>query len=107
MPVADVFQKPLYHRCGDHVGDALRDITAVTLKGYPDYFAVLNYRSSAVSRVNLRANLDREMLIDRRMRVQQEIYPGHDTGGHRHPLASNWITVCRDSRFQRGNPAKL
>src|SRR5258708_33202958 len=107
MPVTDVLQKPLYHRCGNHVSHALGHITAVTLESYADDFAVLHYRPAAVSRVDLRADLDRQMLIHRRVRVELEINPRHAPARERHPHASNWITVRRDGRFQRGNPAKL
>src|SRR4030095_16152172 len=41
------------------------------------------------------------------MRIELEINPRHDSGGDRHPLSSNWITVGRDGRFQRRNSAKL
>src|SRR5438094_7322277 len=41
------------------------------------------------------------------MRVELEIDPRHDPGGDRHPLASDWVAVSRDGRFQRRNPAKL
>src|SRR4030095_4987356 len=107
MPVADILQKPLYHRCGNHVSHALGHITAVTLERYADYFAVLHDWAATISRVYLRADLDRQMLIDRRVRVELEINPRNDPGGDRHPLASDWITVRRDGRFQPRNPAKL
>src|SRR4029453_15256987 len=107
MPVADVLEEPLYYRCGNHVGHALGHITAVTLEGYADHFAVLHYRAAAVSRIDLRADLDRQMLIDRRVCVELEINPGDDPGRDRHPLASDWITVRRDGRFQRRNLAKF
>src|SRR5580765_227893 len=107
MPVADILQKPLYHRCGNHVSHALGHITAVTLEGYAYHFAVLHYRAAAVSRVYLRADLYRQMLIDRRVSVELEINPRHDSGGNRHPFASDWITVRRDGRFQRGNLAQF
>src|SRR5215813_6911110 len=96
MPVADVLQKPLYHGCGNHVGHALGDVTAVTLKRNADHFGVLHYRATTISRVNLRADLDRQVLIDRGMRVELEINPRHDSCRDRHPLASDWITVRRD-----------
>src|ERR1700730_11536901 len=41
------------------------------------------------------------------MRVELEIDPRHDPRGDRHPLASDWIAVGRDGRFQRRNPAEL
>src|SRR5580693_6398328 len=41
------------------------------------------------------------------MRIKLEIDPRHDPGGDRHPLASDWIAVRRDGRFQRWNSAKL
>src|ERR1700704_6174389 len=41
------------------------------------------------------------------MRIELEIDSRHDPGGDRHPLASDWIAVRRDSRFQPRNPAKL
>src|SRR4029078_1923680 len=107
MPVADVLQKPLYHWSRNHVGDALGHITAITLKSYADHFAVLHYRAAAVSRVDLRADLDRQMLIDRRVCVELEIDTGDDPRRDRHPLPPNRITVCRDRRFQARNPAKL
>ena len=47
------------------------------------------------------------MLIDGRVRVELEINPRDDPGRNRHPLASNWITIRRDGRFQRGNRAQL
>src|ERR1043165_1935621 len=107
MPVADILQKPLYHRCGNHVSHTLGHITAVTLEGYADYFAVLHDRAATISGVYLRADLDRQMLIDRRVRVELEINPRNDSRGDRHPLASDWITVCGDRRFQRRNLAQF
>src|SRR5437660_10222720 len=41
------------------------------------------------------------------MRVELEIDPRHNPGGDRHPLASDWIAVRRDGRFQRRNAAKV
>src|ERR1044071_4772619 len=41
------------------------------------------------------------------MCVELEINARHDPGGDRHPLASDWITVCRNSRFKRRDLAKL
>ena len=65
MPIADILKKPFYHGRRNHVGYSLGDIAAVTLKGDADDFGVLHYRATTVSRVNLRADLDRQMLIDR------------------------------------------
>src|SRR6266480_5606746 len=107
MPISDVLEKPLYHRCGNHVSHSLGDVTTVTLKGNANYFGVLHYRPTAVSRVDLCTDLDRQMLIDRRVRVELEINARHDSGGNRHSLAPDWITVRRDGRFQGRNSAKL
>ena len=61
MPVLDILEKPANHRRGNHVSDALGDVAAVTLEGDADHFAVLHHRAAAVSRIDLRADLDREM----------------------------------------------
>src|SRR5581483_3048180 len=107
MPVVDVPEKPLDHRGGNHVGDALSYITTVTLECYADHFCVLHYRAAAVAGINLRADLDRQVLIHGRVRVELKINPGHDPCGDRHALAPNRITICRDGRFQRRNPTEL
>ena len=64
MPIADVFQEPGNDRSGNHVGYALRHIAAVTLKRDADHFGVLHHWATAVARINLGADLDREVLID-------------------------------------------
>ena len=107
MRVVDVLQEPGNHRRRDHIGDALRDIAAVTLKSNADDLAILHYRSAAVAGIDLRADLDREVLVDGRMRVELKINPRHDSSGNRHPLAADRITIGRNGRFQRGDPAEF
>src|SRR5207248_8943309 len=107
MPIADVLQKPIDHRRGNHVGNALRDIAAVTLKGNADHFGVLHYRSAAVAGIDLRADLNREVLIDRRMSVELEIDPRNDARCDRHAFAADRVAVSRDGGFELRNTAKL
>ena len=64
LPVADVLQKTIHHRCGNHVGHALRDVAAISLKRHANDFAVLHDGAAAVARVDLRADLDRQMLVN-------------------------------------------
>src|SRR5256886_7474392 len=64
LPVADVLQKTIHHRCGNHVGHALRDVAAISLKRHANDFAVLHHGAAAVARVDLRADLDRQMLVN-------------------------------------------
>ena len=64
MAVRDIFQETLNDRRRNHVSDALRDIAAVSLKRDAHDFAVLHHRSAAVARIDLRADLNGEVLID-------------------------------------------
>ena len=63
-PVADVFEETIDHRRRHHVSDALRDVAAVTLKRHADHLRVLHDRPATVARINLRADLHREVLVD-------------------------------------------
>src|SRR5437016_9395519 len=101
MPIANVLQKPIYHRRGNHVGHPLSDIAAVTLKGDADHLGVLHHRTTAVAWVDLRADLDRQMLVNRRMRVELKINSRHDPGCDRHPFTADWITIRRNGGFKR------
>src|SRR5436305_396489 len=51
-------------------------------------FALEHYRPAAVARVNLRADLNGEMRIDRRMSVEREIDPRNDPSRDRHSFAA-------------------
>ena len=73
MPVADVLQESIDHRCGNHVGNALGDVAAVALKCNADHFGVLHHRTAAVAGINLGADLDRQMLINRGMGIVLKI----------------------------------
>jgi hypothetical protein len=64
LPIGDVFQKPVDHRSRYHVGDALSDVATVTLKRDANDFAVLHYRTAAIARINLSADLDCQMLVN-------------------------------------------
>jgi hypothetical protein len=81
---------------GNHVGDALSDVAAVTLKCNADYLAVLHHRSAAVTRVDLGANLNRKVLIDRRMSVKLKVNSRHNPSSDRHSFPANGITVSRN-----------
>ena len=80
--VGHVFQEPIDDRRRDHVGDALRDIAAVALERHADDFAVLHHGAAAVAGIDLRADLNREVLIDCRVRVELEIDARHNAGRH-------------------------
>src|SRR5438093_3444264 len=107
MPIADILQKPVDYRYGNHVGHTLGDVAAVTLKSDPNHFAVLHYRAAAVARIDLRADLDCQMLVNRRMSVELEVNSRHDSSCNRHSFATDWIPISRDGRFQRRNSAKF
>src|SRR5947209_14915117 len=107
MPILDVLQETANHRSRYHVSNPLRDVAAVTLERHADHLAVLHDRSAAVSRIDLRADLNREVRVDRRMRVKLEVDARDDTGGNRHALTADWITVGRDRRFEFRNSAKF
>src|SRR2546423_14595377 len=64
MTVLDILEKSPDPRRRNHVGDALRDIAAITLERDAGHFRVLHYRAAAVARINLRADLNGEMRID-------------------------------------------
>src|SRR5206468_12473465 len=64
------------------------------------YLAILHDRPTAIPRIDLRADLDGKMLVDRRMSVELEINSRNDPGSDRHALATNWVTIGRDGRFQ-------
>ena len=106
MAVLDVLQKTANYRGGNHVSDALRDVTGVALKCDADDFAVLQNRASTVPRIDLRADLDREVRIDCRMRVEIEVDARYDAGRDRHAFAADRVTISRDGRFERGDAAK-
>src|SRR5205085_8291635 len=100
VSVLDVGKEAANYWGRNHVGDALRDVDAVTLKGDSDYLAILHDRSAAISRIDLRADLNGKMLVDRRMSVELEINTRNDPGSDRHALATNRITIGRNGRFQ-------
>ena len=85
----------------------MRDVAAVSLKSDADDFGVLHHRAAAVARINLRADLNREVLIDRRMRVELEIDARDDAGRDRHAFAAKRKSVGRDDRFELRNAAEL
>src|SRR4051812_24838990 len=93
MSVLDVLQESMDDWRGNHVGDPLGYVAGVTLKGDAHDFAVLHDRTATVTRVDLRADLHREMRIDPGMRVEIEIDARNDAGGDRHPLPPDRITV--------------
>ena len=103
VPVLDVCQETVNHRRRNHVSDALRNVAAVALECDADHFRILHHRTAAVTRIDLRADLNREMGINRRMRVELEIDARNDTGRDRHAFAAERIAVSRDRRFQLGN----
>ncbi len=107
VPILDVLQETPNHRRRNHVGHPLRDVAAVALESHAHHLARLEHRAAAVPGIDLRADLDREVRVGRGVGVKIEIDPRHDAGGDRHPLAADRITVGRDRRFERGNPAEL
>src|SRR4029077_11289915 len=100
VSVLDVGKETANYWSRYHVGDALRDIATVTLKGDSNYLAILHDWPTAIPRIDLRADLNSEMLIDRRMGVELEINSRNDPGSDRHALATNRITIGRNGRFQ-------
>src|SRR6266550_1281701 len=65
MSVLDVGKEPANYGSRNHIGNALRDIAAVTLKGDSNYLAILHDRPTAIPRIDLRADLDGKMRVDR------------------------------------------
>jgi hypothetical protein len=63
--LADVLEETINHRRRHHVSDALRDVTAVTLKRDADHLRVLHHGTATVARINLGADLNGEVLINR------------------------------------------
>src|SRR5207248_4262435 len=106
VSVLDVAKETADYWARYHVGDALRDIATVTLKGDSNYLAILHDWPTAIPRIDLRADLDGEMLVDRRMGIELEINPRNDSGSYRHTLAPNRITIRRDGRFQLRDSAE-
>src|SRR6266550_484532 len=100
VSIFDVGKEAANYRRRDHVGNPLRHIAAVTLKGDSNYLAILHDRPAAIPRIDLRADLNGKVLVDRRMGVELEINARNDPGSDRHALATNWVTIGRDGRFQ-------
>ena len=107
FPVLDVAEEAANHRRRNHVSDALRDVAAVALEGDADDFGILQNRAAAVPRIDLRADLDREMRVDRGMRVEIKIDPRNDACRNRHALAADGVAIRGDGRFERRNAAEL
>ena len=105
--IGNVFEKTTNDRRRHHVSNALGDVAAVTLKRDADDFGVLHHRAATIARINLRADLNGKVLINRGVGIKLEIDARNDAGGDRHAFAANWITVGRDRRFELGNTAKL
>ena len=106
VTILDVCQETVNHRRRNHISDALRNVAAVALECDANHFRILHHRTAAVTRIDLRADLNREMGINRRMGVELEIDARNDTGRDRHAFAAERITVSRDGRFQLGNSAE-
>src|SRR5206468_12826759 len=70
MAITNILQEPVDDRRGYHVGHPLGDIPAVTLKCDTDDFSILHHRDTATARVDLRADLARQMLTNRRMSLE-------------------------------------
>src|ERR1041384_4278646 len=83
MPILYVLQKPLNHGRRDHVSDSLRNVAAVTLEGDADDLAILHYRSAAIARIDLGADLDRQVLVYRRVGIKLEVDARNNAGGYR------------------------
>src|SRR5580704_6365296 len=107
MPVLDIFEETPDHRSRNHVSDTLRDITAVPLKCDADDSRILHHRPAAVSRINLRTDLNGQVLVDRRMGVELKIDARNDPGRDRHALAADRISVSGNDRFQFWNSTEL
>src|SRR5205085_664791 len=93
MAVLNVMEKTLHHRRRDHVSDSLSDIAAVSLKCDTDYFSVLHHRATAVTRIDLSADLNGKVLVDGRVGVELEIGSRHNPSGDRHAFAADWESV--------------
>src|ERR1051325_8309496 len=81
MTVLDIAEKALNHRGRNHISNAWGNIATVSLKCSTDDFPILHYRPATVARINLSTDLNRQVLIDRRMGVELEINPPHSPGG--------------------------
>src|SRR4029434_9676592 len=97
----------MHPRSRNHVGPALSDVAAVTLKRDANDFAVLHHGTAAVARVDLRADLDRQMLVNCRVCVELKINPRHDARRDGHPFSANWITIRRYGGLQRWDAAQF
>ncbi len=84
----------------------MRHIAAIALERDPDDFPILHHGPAAVAGINLCADLDREVLIDRGVGVELKVDARDDAGRDGHALAADRITVGRDGRFQLGNSAQ-
>src|SRR5947208_13643375 len=65
MAIANILQEPVDDRRGSHVGHALGDIPAVTLKCDTGDCSILHHSATATARVDLRAELYPKILYTR------------------------------------------
>src|SRR6516165_4606251 len=79
VPARNIFQKALDHRRWNHVTDILGDIAGISLKGYTDHLAVLEYRAAGVPRIDCGRDLDSQMKIDPGMRIGLEVDSRNDS----------------------------
>ena len=96
VTVFDVLEEATDHGGRHHVSDALGDVAAITLKRYADDFGVLHHRAAAVARINLRADLNSEVLINGGVGVKLEVDPRDNPGRDRHAFTANRVTIGRD-----------
>src|SRR5215813_12239472 len=79
VPARNIFQEALDHRRWNHVPDILGDIAGISLKGYTDHLAVLQYGATGVPRIDCGRDLDSQMKINPGMRVGLEVDSRNDS----------------------------
>src|ERR1700733_4597801 len=101
MSADDIGQESLNHRSRNHETDILSDIARITLKGDADHFAVLQYRTTGVTGIDRRVDLDREMGIGAGVTVAFEIDARDDPLSNGKAFTTDGITVDVYSTLNR------
>ena len=107
MAVLDILEEPFDDGRRDHVADVLGDISAISLEGHADDFAILHDRAAAVAGVDRRIDLDRQVGIHPRVRVRLEVDARDDPLGHREAGPADRVAVDRNDRFDRGDTTQI
>ena len=82
VAILHILQKPLDHRCGNHIAHILCDISAVALECDADDLAVLHHRSTAVAGIDGCIDLYGEVGIHAGVRVGLEVDARNDAARH-------------------------